>query len=454
MNINMVNPQPTISAYVRNYVCMRVVLLLISLFGALLVNAQNEELLVKLKKGIEAIRLYQLENANKYFDEVYTHKNELNAEQLGEFLYYYSRAKYQLFIEMGNANKQQFASLDLQQKAYSAYNILLELNRVENKRWQSKAETQMRAMTEGLFEASLITLDYYFNSTENNPKKWLYRSSATGYISLAQTIDPTSYVSHELNGQLFFFEKDSASAAYHLDRCIELYSTMRKNVKENVRIADVANKRARMLFNSGLYDTASSLVDFGIYITEFEMKAIEAGKGTQYNNQEVNFSAQLATEIRKELNLLKLEIAANNKEKDFQEAIGLFMDLEDDLATESRYFLFRGQLVEDAKPFEALKHYAKAVELDDSLFDACYYAGALYFALADEYRQAAQKDEKNSADYIKNSFSLFNAGYPIMQQAHYLEPTNRYVLTSLYHVAKMLNKADDAAQYAELLTNK
>ena len=442
-------PKTTKARGFRMFTTMVRLLLIVLALGAWQGSLAQDDLAKKLEDGVNAFRMYNLADADQLLGEVLADRSALTQNQLGEALYYYSRAQFQLFVEKGNADEKELASLQQQQRAYKAYNLLLELSRVDHKRWNSKAEPQMRAMCDGIYRGALVCLDLYFNQADD-PKRELYRSLATGYISLAATIDPINYVSHELYGQLYFFDQQAEQAAYHFDECLRLYGTNRMNQDDNVRLGDVYNKRARMFYNTGLYDTALVLVNDGLELIPFEVELIRRQSGAKYTQEEVKYAREMGQEITQILELLKLEIYARLPEK-YDEGLSLFMEWEDKFKDNPQYNLFRGQLVEDKKPFTSLKYYVKSAELDPEYFDAFYHAGALYFALGSEYREQALKADTNQQAYLNNAVQLFKTGYPFMRKAHELDPGNTYVIESLYHAAHLLNLKEDEAYFAQLL---
>lgn len=420
------------------------------LFGlsAHLANAQNS-LDKQLDQAVEAFKRYQLIDANSSFAELYAQKQLLTNIQRGELLYYYSRAQYQMYVSKGNDQKEALADYQMQRQVYFAHQLLLELQRLDVPRWSEKAEPQLRAMSPGLYEGALISLDLLFTHAEGYTPSTL-RSVATGYLSLAETIDPVNYQTHELYGQLYYFEQDSASAAFYFDRCLELYRTHRLNEETNMRLGDVFLKRSRMLFNSSLHDTALTLVNHGLKMMAFEFQFAKAQAGKLFTKDEVQYATDLYTELKKPLHWLKLELLSVMPEK-YATAQQVFDSLQTTYADDYRFHLYSGQMHEPFKPFEALKHYNAAVEINPKSFDACYLAGGLYFSLANDYRDMAQKKDDNQKQYAKNALTLFRTGYPIMKQAHALNPEAGYVVTSLYHVAKLLNYPEDTAYFAKRL---
>lgn len=407
----------------------------------------QDSLAAFVKKGADAFRIYDLANANKYMEKALKHKDQLTPAQHGEALYFYSRAQFQMFVEKGNHKRSELATLELQNQAYKCYRLLLELDRLNVPRWSAKSEPQMRAMGESIYEAAMVSLEKYF---EQDAKATLYKSLVNGYVSLARTIDPINSISDEIKGHLHYFDKDSALTAYHFDKCIELYKTNRLDQAANIRLGDVFGKRSRMYLNSNMLDSALSIAERGIDVTQFEISVIRSRAGVKYDGGVIKMSNKAYEEIIERLDILKAEILSLMPSK-YEMAVGYFDSLSTTYPNNMLFQLCWAQTLEAQQPFEALKHILEAVRIEPESFEANHAAGSLYFSLGNDYRKLAAKGGDDQEAYANNALALFKSGYPYMRMAHKQQPEDRFVMESLYNAARLLNLEGEMNYFASLL---
>lgn len=421
--------------------------LVIALFFWLTPANAQDSLGALVKKGAEAFRIYDLAAANNYMERALKHKEHLTPAQHGEALYFYSRAQFQLFVEKGNHRRSDLATLELQNRAYKCYRLLLELDRLNVPRWSAKSENQMRAMEESIYEAAMVSLEKYF---EQDAKASLYKSLVNGYVSLARTIDPVNSVSDEIKGHLHYFDQDSALAAYHFDECIRLYRTHRLDQAANIRLGDVYGKRARMYLNSDMLDSALSVAERGIEVMKFEISVIRARAGIKYDGGVIKQSNKAYEEILERLDILKAEILSLMPSQ-YEVAVAYFDSLSTTYSDNMLFQLCWAQTLEAQQPFEALKHILEAVRIEPESFEANHAAGSLYFSLGEDYRKLAAKGGDDQEAYADNAMALFKTGYPFMRAAHQQQPEDRFVLESLYNAARLLNLKGEVNYFASLL---
>ncbi|MCB9185661.1 MAG: hypothetical protein H6601_02825 [Flavobacteriales bacterium] len=103
----------------------------------------------------------------------------------------------------------------------------------------------------------------------------------------------------------------------------------------------------------------------------------------------------------------------------------------------------------------AEKSYAKAVELDDSNFDAVYNLGALYFNQAVKMQEAANMidDTKKYEAAKADADKIFEKSLPILEKAYTINPDDKGVLMSLkqLYYRKMVEDDSYKSKYDEIM---
>ncbi len=104
----------------------------------------------------------------------------------------------------------------------------------------------------------------------------------------------------------------------------------------------------------------------------------------------------------------------------------------------------------------AEKSYAKAVELDDSNFDAVYNLGALYFNQAVKMQEAANMiDDTKKYEAAKvEADKVFEKSLPILEKAYAINPDDKGVLVSLkqLYYRKMVEDESYKTKYDEIMS--
>lgn len=104
----------------------------------------------------------------------------------------------------------------------------------------------------------------------------------------------------------------------------------------------------------------------------------------------------------------------------------------------------------------AEKSYSKAVELDDSNFDAVYNLGALYFNQAVKMQEAANMidDTKKYEAAKAEADKVFEKSLPILEKAYGINPDDKGVLISLkqLYYRKMVDDESYKSKYDEIMS--